>query len=314
MWTRPRSRSSGTSAQRPPPSPAKRPWSWTSASTPPDTGRAWTLLPAERSSSSRTLHATRPTPTSPRAPARWVFTHTLSVDMPMAARDERRAQPLRSRRGPIQSTTRWQSGAGVRGLRGDGGDNAAPYTNTAETGRADARGDAVAGRHRAGQGHPHPRQLGAPPTRPSTCWWNAVSTAPTASCATSLNPWSSRLNEARSSGVAWRAARIKETAAVSTRCGCGRAAVPAPGPIPTLAAPTAHRPWRSRGAAGAAPGTGEPGRLRDVRRVLEPRAAELAVGDARRRLDGGAVDLPAVARLTRVQAGERAARLYGISG
>ena len=42
--------------------------------------------------------------------------------------------------------------------------------------------------------------------------------------------------------------------------------------------------------------------------LLEPHAAELAVGVPRRRLDGRLLDLPAPARLARVQAGRRAAR------
>ena len=43
-------------------------------------------------------------------------------------------------------------------------------------------------------------------------------------------------------------------------------------------------------------------------RLLEPHAAELAVGVPRRRLDGRALDLPAPARLAGVQAGRRAAQ------
>ena len=49
-------------------------------------------------------------------------------------------------------------------------------------------------------------------------------------------------------------------------------------------------------------------------RLLEPHAAELAVGVPRRRLDGRAVDLPAPARLAGVQAGRRAAHATGVEG
>ena len=45
-----------------------------------------------------------------------------------------------------------------------------------------------------------------------------------------------------------------------------------------------------------------------ARRLLEPQLAELAVGDARRRLDGGLLRLPAPARIAGVQAGRGRAR------
>ena len=63
-----------------------------------------------------------------------------------------------------------------------------------------------------------------------------------------------------------------------------------------------------RRAARRPRGPGELGRLPRARRVLEPDAAELAVGDAGRRLDGHLHRLPPAARLAGVQAGGCAAR------
>src|SRR6185369_1047120 len=48
--------------------------------------------------------------------------------------------------------------------------------------------------------------------------------------------------------------------------------------------------------------------------LLEPHAAELAVGAARRGVDGGPVDLPAPARLPGVQAGRRGPHHDGRGG
>src|SRR6185503_1351731 len=58
-----------------------------------------------------------------------------------------------------------------------------------------------------------------------------------------------------------------------------------------------------RRPGGARRGDGLLVRLREGGRLLEPHAPELAVGVPRRRDDGGVLDLPAPARLARVQAG-----------